>query len=350
MIIHKRIYGETECGEMVFEYTMINSLGMKVSVLNLGATISGIFVSNRNGTFENVVLALNDIHGYEKNQAYIGCVVGRYAGRIKDGILKIDDKTYSLDRNEGQNSLHGGFLGFNRVIWDVEEMITDESLQLRLTYLSKDGEGGYPGDLKVSVVYRLYEDNSLAIIYEALSDKKTAISFTNHSYFNLSCNAEQVTEHYLSINTPYVLELTEDMLAGEKILDLREYGLDGISNKISDYMITLERLSHFYGIDHSFVLNNSESYELNLAADYYDKSSGRGMLVYTDLPYINIYSGNFLNKDIVLKGGKAATQFGGICFETQEQPNGPHHMGLGYKFLEPNENYRRTTVIRFFVK
>lgn len=352
MNIYKEIYGETQEGKRVFQYTMTNSKGMKVSVLNLGGIITRVLVPDRSGSFENVVLTLNSLGDYEDNTAYIGCVVGRYAGRIKDGAITIDGKEYyRLDKNDGENSLHGGFKGLNKVIWDVEERVEDSFCELKLSYLSRDGEGGFPGNVKIDLLYKVYEDNSLEISYEAISDKQTAISLTNHSYFNLSGDIEAVMEHNLWINNPFLLEVGEDMIVGDRIIDLRHYGLRDEKNKrVRDYIEVLEKVSRFRGIDHPFIVGRTDSCDLALAVEYKHRDSGRSLLVYTDMPYINIYSGNFLDKNILLKGGREAIQYGGICFETQEQPNGPHNQDLGYKFLEANELYKGTTVFKFITK
>lgn len=351
MHISKERYGETKRGQLVYEYTISNSSGMKVSVLNFGGGITRILVPDRNGAFENVVLTLDSLVGYEENPAYIGAIVGRYAGRIKDSTFTMDGKEYILDKNDGENCLHGGFHGFNKVIWTVEEKTMDDAAELKLTYLSRDGEGGFPGNLKVDATYRIYEDNSLEIIYEAISDRKTAVSLTNHSYFNLSGDVETIEEHGLMINTPYLLEIEADMVAGERIIDLRRYDIDERNaKKVKDYMLALERASGFKGIDHTFIIKRGCSHDLSLAAEYIHQGSGRILQVYTDLPYINIYSGNFLDNSIILDEGKNAIQYGGICFETQERPDGPHSLGLGYRFLEADELYKGSTVFRFAVK
>jgi len=351
MRIYKEIYGQTQEGNLVEEYTMINTSGMEVSVLNLGCIITKILVPDKNGVFKNVVLTLNDLRGYEENPAYIGGVVGRYAGRIKEGTIAIDGKEHRLDKNDGENSLHGGFQGFNKMIWDVNEKIEGDICELRLTYLSKDGEGGFPGNLRVTVFYRVHEDNRLEITYEAISDIKTSISLTNHSYFNLSGEIQSVKEHNLSINTPYLLEVGEDFIPTGKIIYLNEYDLEASEyRKVKDYILALEKVSSFKGIDHPFLVNKSNSDDLALVVEYQHSSSGRKLLVYTDLPYVNIYSGNFLDKTILLERGKGAIKYGGICFEAQEQPNGPNGLDLGYKFLEPDQIYKRSTVLKFVVK
>lgn len=351
MGIYKEAYGETQQGELVYEYTIANSSGMKVSVLNLGGIITRLLVPDRHGNFQNIVLALDSLQGYVENPAYVGAIVGRYAGRIKDSAMKIGGKEYQLDRNDGNNSLHGGFKGLNKVIWTIEEKLENSEAELRLAYLSRDGEGGFPGNLKINATYRVHEDNSLEIIYEAISDKETAVSLTNHSYFNLSGDIETIEEHDLRLNTPFLLEAGADMLAGERILDLRQYGIKiGEVKKIKEYMLALEKASGFKGMDHAFIVNKGGSKELSFTAEYQHQGSGRSLAVYTDLPYINIYSGNFLDEGITLAEGKSAVKYGGICFETQEQPDGPHNLGLGYRFLKPNELYKRTTVFKFSIK
>lgn len=345
MGIIKKFYGKTQMGYEVYEYTLSNSGGMEVSILDFGCVITKIAVPDKRGKIENIVLKLPSIRDYETNPAYIGCIVGPYAGRIKGGLISIGDVEYHLDKNDGVNALHGGFVGLGRVMWKALELLEKPYPQIKLTYLSPHGEGGFPGNLRVNVVYSLCENNSLQISYEAVSDKKTAISLTNHSYFNLSGTLEPITKHSLRVVNPKILELDTDLLVTGKVIDLNEIGIKGENTvAVREYMDILQKVTPFYGIDHPFLIEN-DGENLVLAAEYSHSETGRFMEVYSNLPYMNIYSGNFLN-GMVLEG---ATQYSGICFETQEQPDGPNIPELGYSFLDANTPYSCTTVFKFTI-
>lgn len=346
MGIEKSFYGKTKLGHDVHQYTLTNPKGMEVSILDFGCVITKISVPDNKDRFENVVLKHPSLEGYQENAAYVGCVVGRYAGRISDATISIDDMEFQLDNNDQNNTLHGGFIGFGRSIWEVEEIKDKPSPQIKLCYLSKDGEGGFPGNLHVATIYTLLEDNSLEISYQAMSDKKTAVSLTNHSYFNLSGTLEPVTEHHLNVIRPEILELDSNLLPTGKTIDLERHGPDlGFGTTVKEYMEVLKTVSPFYGIDHPFLVSKDGN-DLVLAAKYSHKESGRTMEVFTNLPFMNIYSGNFLGSE-VLKGSR---KYSGICFETQEQPNGPNIQGLGYRFLESDTLYSCTTRFKFSTK
>ena len=351
MRIDKQHYGVTSEGVEIVQYNLSNDRGMQVSILNLGCIITKILVPDKNGLLDNVVLSLKDCKAYELNSPFMGCVVGRYAGRIRDACLNIKGDVYELDQNQGSHCLHGGFKGFGRVVWDVELDVHDAMGEIKLKYTSIDGEGGFPGNLDVTTYYRLFENNSFEITYEAVSDKRTAVSLTNHSYFNLAGDNQSIKGHKLRINCNQVAELDKDLLPTGRMLSLKNLRIDTDNAlAIGELMEGLGKISSFEGIDHPFKVKKGVLSGFLPAIEYYHWGSGRKLAVYTDTPYVNVYSGNYLNKDIVLKGGKSAVKHGGICFETQEQPDGPNNLDMGYEFLDAGKLYRRSTVLVFSVE
>ncbi|SHJ54498.1 aldose 1-epimerase [Anaerobranca californiensis DSM 14826] len=340
MKIHREFYGKTKKGEDVYRYLLKNSKGTEVAILNYGAIINKLLVRDRRGDVQNIVLTLPDLSCYEDNPAYIGCVVGRYAGRIKDGKLVIGNRIYRLSQNEGKNTLHGGFVGFNKRVWEVESRVCQSFGEVSLSYLSPDGEEGFPGNLQAKVIYRLDDEDQLEIVYQGISDKDTYFSPTNHSYFNLSGTISSVEGDNLTVYSSKVVKMGEDLVGEKELVDLPL--LRG-SSTVKDYVDLLEGISPFRGIDHTFYLGDGE---LQRVAKLYNPSSGRSLEVSSNCPYVNIYSGNFLGADILLENGKGV-KYGGICFETCEQPNGPY---WGSNFLQANTLYSRKTVFKFKVE
>ncbi|SES82448.1 aldose epimerase family protein [Anaerobranca gottschalkii] len=345
MKIDKSFYGEVE-GRKVFQYSLKNSTGTELIVLNYGAIINKLLLRDRKGELANVVLTLPDLESYQKNPHYLGCVIGRYAGRIRKGQIVIDNQNYQLSQNEGENTLHGGFLGFGRVIWEAETRVLGDYGEIHLTYRSPHGEEGFQGNLNLTVIYRLNERDNLEITYRGISDRNTCLSPTNHSYFNLSGKVQSVEEDYLKIYSNQVLKSREDLTAEKDLVTIEELNIQGPYIKIKEYMDLLEKISNFRGIDHTFYVGDKGG-ELVKIADYYHQPSGRLLEVYTNHPYINIYSGNFLNPSVTLEGGSRAVAYGGICFETCEQPNAPH-WGLG--ILPQGVLYQKKCLYKFSVK
>ncbi|HZJ60699.1 MAG TPA: aldose epimerase family protein [Chitinophagaceae bacterium] len=329
----------------VTEYTLTNSSGMQASILNYGGTITKLMVPDRNGKMGDVVLGFETFGGYmQKKDPYIGALVGRYANRIANAKFTMDGKTYKLAPNNFGNSLHGGNVGFDKVIWNTEK-IGDSSL--KLTYQSKDGEEGYPGNLNVQVIYTLGADNSLKIDYTATTDQATPVNLTNHSYFNLSAGKDStVLDHVLKLDADKYTPVNDQLIPTGQIANVKGTPLDFTTPK----PIGKDMGSVKGGFDHNWILNKRGT-ELQEAATVYDPGSGRYMEVLTTQPGIQFYSGNFLNGDLQLtKEGQIYIPHSGLCLETQHYPDSPNEPSFPNTILRPGETYKQTTVYKFSVK
>ena len=329
----------------VTEYTLTNSSGMQASILNYGGTITKLMVPDRNGKMGDVVLGFETFGGYmQKKDPYIGALVGRYANRIANAKFTMDGKTYKLAPNNFGNSLHGGNVGFDKVIWNTEK-IGDSSL--KLTYQSKDGEEGYPGNLNIQVIYTLGADNSLKIDYTATTDQATPVNLTNHSYFNLSAGKDStVLDHVLKLDADKYTPVNDQLIPTGQIANVKGTPLDFTTPK----PIGKDMGSVKGGFDHNWILNKRGT-ELQEAATVYDPGSGRYMEVLTTQPGIQFYSGNFLNGDLQLtKEGQIYIPHSGLCLETQHYPDSPNEPSFPNTILRPGETYKQTTVYKFSVK
>jgi len=334
----------------VTEYTLTNSSGIQVSILNYGGTITKILVPGKDGKMGDVVLGFESFDGYrQKTNPYMGALVGRYANRIGSAKFTLDGKMYKLAANNFGNSLHGGTVGFDKVIWAVTK-IGDSSL--KLSYQSKDGEEGYPGNLSAEVIYTLTSDNSLKIDYAATTDKATPVNLTNHSYFNLSAGKDStVLDHVVQLNADKYTPVNNQLIPTGQISDVKGTPLDFTTAKA----IGKDIGSVKGGYDHNWVLNkkgtNPDSYRDQQAATVYDPKSGRFMEVFTTQPGIQFYTGNFLDGSLMQTvGGQKYVQHAGLCLETQHYPDSPNQPSFPSSILKPGETYRQTTVYKFSVK
>lgn len=334
----------------ITEYTLTNSSGMQAGILNYGGTITKLMVPDKNGKMGDVVLGFENLSGYtQKGNPFFGALVGRYANRIGGAKFTLDGKTYKLAPNNFGNSLHGGTIGFDKVIWNAEK-IGDSSL--KLTYQSKDGEEGYPGNLNVLVVYTLGSDNSLKIDYTATADKATPVNLTNHSYFNLSAGKDStVLDHVLRLNADKYTPVNDQLIPTGQIADVKGTPLDFRTPKTIGKDI--DKIKG--GFDHNLILNKGgsapDSYRDQEAATVYDPASGRFMEVFTTQPGVQFYSGNFLKGDLQgTKGGQRYVAHAGLCLETQHYPDSPNQPSFPTSILKPGETYRQTTVYKFSVK
>ena len=334
----------------VTEYTLTNSSGIQVSILNYGGTITKILVPGKDGKMGDVVLGFESFDGYrQKTNPYMGALVGRYANRIGSAKFTLDGKMYKLAANNFGNSLHGGTVGFDKVIWAVTK-IGDSSL--KLAYQSKDGEEGYPGNVSAEVIYTLASDNSLKIDYTATTDKATPVNLTNHSYFNLSAGKDStVLDHVVQLNADKYTPVNNQLIPTGQISDVKGTPLDFTTAKA----IGKDIGSVKGGYDHNWVLNkkgtNPNSYRDQQAATVYDPKSGRFMEVFTTQPGIQFYTGNFLDGSLMQTvGGQKYVQHAGLCLETQHYPDSPNQPSFPSSILKPGETYRQTTVYKFSVK
>ena len=335
-------------------YTLKNSSGTTIKVTNYGAIIASIVVADRNGNMGDIALGYNCVEDYMNavDKPYLGSIVGRYGNRIADGKFILDGETYKLARNNYPNHLHGGVIGFDKVVWDANPILGEGFTGIELTYLSKDGEEGYPGNLDVKVTYKLTDDNELVIEYLATTDKATPVNLTNHTYFNLAGEGSgTILDHELMINADNFTPIDETLIPTGKIVSVKGTPFDFTSPKAigKDIGVENKQLKYGLGYDHNFVLNKDDK-KMSLAATVYEPSSGRFMEVLTEEPGVQFYCGNFLDGRLKGKSGKTYVHRGGLCLETQHYPDSPNKPDFPSTILRPGETYKTKTVFRFSVK
>jgi aldose 1-epimerase len=339
----KTLYGMIG-SDSINQYTLTNKNGMVVRIINYGGTVTDIITPDKNGKTGNVVLGYDSLAGFlQTGNPYFGCLVGRYANRIADAKFILDGKEYSLAPNDNGNTLHGGAKGFDKVIWSVKSF-TDSSISL--SYLSKDGEEGYPGNLTADVVYSLGNDNSLKIEYTATSDTATPVNLTNHCYFNLSAGSDStILDHELMLNADKYTPVNDKLIPTGKIDDVKGTPMDFTTAK----KIGRDLTQVAGGYDHNWVLNRDD--RPGMVASLYHAPSGRYMEVYTTEPGIQFYSGNFLDGTLKnTRGGAKYIKHAGLCLETQHFPDSPNQPGFPNTILKPGETYHQTTVYKFTMK
>lgn len=345
MKILDRVFGNYN-GKKVMEYTLTNDSGMTVSCLNYGCVITKIIVPDRNGIFENVVLGFDEFEDYLEFSPYFGAVVGRVAGRIKGAKFELDSEEYRLTANESPNHLHGGKQGFNSVIWETETIEQKDGVGLRFSYRSHDGEEGYPGNLDTTVTYLLSNTNDLSITYEAMTDRKTVVNLTNHSYFNLSGQGKRLcSEHILQLKSDRFLELGQDLLPTGRIIPAENTPFDFNQGRLLQSGMKSDHPQNILvgnGYDHPLLFTQGGENSIMLS----EKESGRSLLVTTDQPCVVLYTGNKLDGPFSI-AGVPAKNYLGVCLETQGLPDAIHHPDFPTVILNPEEVYYSTTKYRF---
>lgn len=349
MKIEKSAFGETEEGKLVHLYTLTNKNGVEVQITNYGAIVVSLKVPDRHGKFGDVVFGYDNLDDYIKDKSYFGAIVGRYGNRIAKGKFTLDGVEYTLPVNDGENSLHGGLKGFNKVVWNANEIESSDGLAIKLTYLSKDGEEGYPGNLTAVVTYTLNNDNALRIDYEATTDKATIVNLTHHSYFNLDTSpGSDILDHEIMINTDRFTPIDEGLIPTGELryvegtpMDFRQPKLIGQDIKQDD-----EQLKFGLGYDHNWVLNDWDG-TLRHAVTLFDRTSGRVMEVHTSEPGMQFYSGNFLDGSIAGKGDRIYRHRSALCLEADHFPDSPNQPDFPSVILRPGEIYRQTTIYAF---
>ncbi|HMH35184.1 MAG TPA: aldose epimerase family protein [Puia sp.] len=336
-------FGKTADGDVV-QYTLSNPAGMTVSILNYGGTITSIIVPDKHAVPGDVVLGFDSLSGYlQKNNPYLGASIGRYGNRIAHAKFVLDGKTYALAPNNDGNSLHGGLKGFDKVIWKATPSPGGSSCSLKLTYESRDGEEGFPGNLQVAIVFTLTKDNALKIAYTAGSDKPTPVNLTNHTYFNLSAGKDTVNfDHELRLNAGRFTAVNDQLIPTGKLPSVNGTPMDFTTPK----KIGADILDVKGGYDHNYVLNKKAN-ELSLAASVYEPGSGRVMDMYTTEPGVQFYTGNFLDGSLVGKNGIRYVKHAGFCLEAQHFPDSPNQPSFPTCILKPGETYQQTTIYKF---
>lgn len=328
-------------------FILKNKSGMVVKVTNYGATITSIQVPDRDGNFADVALGYDSVEGYVNaiDRPYFGCVAGRCANRIAKGLFTLDGVTYELATNNGENHLHGGNMGFDKVVWHA----TSIKNGVQLAYLAKDGEEGYPGNLQVTVTYTLTDDNEIVMNYKAVTDKATPINLTNHTYFNLAGEGSgTINDHVLRINASRFTPVDAGLIPTGELREVDGTPFDFRDPKAirADIDAKNEQLTIGKGYDHNWVLDRKES-ELEIAAVLYEPKSGRMLEVLTEEPAIQFYGGNFLDGRLMGKSGGVYNHRNGLCLETQHYPDSPNRPEWPSTILRPGEEYNTTTIYKF---
>jgi aldose 1-epimerase len=349
-----RSYGITSDGQNVAEYVLTNANGMEARIITFGGIITSIRTPDRNGVMANVALGFNNLKDYETRNPYFGAIVGRYANRVADAKFTLNGAGYALAANDGANSLHGGNKGFDKRVWSAENVERNGIVGVQLSYLSPDGEEGYPGNLAVSVTYTLTDNNEIRIDYNAASDAPTVINLTNHSYFNLAGEGTgSVHDHILTINADRYTPVDENLIPMGELASVEGTPFDF---RIPKAIEAGQRSSHKQiviarGYDHNFVLNrdSTDDSSLMLAARMYEPHSGRTLEVLTTEPGIQFYAGNFLDGTLVGASGHLYRQSDGFALETQHFPDSPNQPDFPSTILRPGETYQTTTIYKFAV-
>jgi len=344
--ITKSDFGKLPDGTAVEQYTLTGGRGAFCKIITYGGTVTELHVPDKSGRLADVVLGFDALAGYLGPQPYFGAICGRYANRIAKGKFTLDGKTYSLAINNGPNALHGGLKGFDKVVWHATPGESKEGATLKLEYTSVDGEEGYPGKLKVTVVYTFTDKNELRIDYTATTDKATVINLTNHSYFNLAgAGSGDVFGHELMLTAKNFTPTDNTLIPTGEIKSVKGTPFDFTAEKpIGKDIAQLYSQPH-KGYDHNFVLD-SQNKSLALAAHVTEPKSGRVMEVLTTEPGVQLYTANFLG-DTQGKGGKTYKQYGAFCLETQHYPDSVNHENFPSVILRPGAEYRTTTIYRF---
>lgn len=349
--ITKVPFGKLPDGQEVSLYTLKNKNGVEMQVINYGAIITSLKTPDKNGVFEDIVLGYDSLSQYLKATPYFGAIVGRYGNRIAKGKFTLDGTTYSLAQNNNGQHLHGGLKGFDKVFWNIEEYSSPEGPALKLTYLSKDMEEGYPGNLQTEVIYILTDNNELKIDYKATTDKKTVVNLTQHTYFNLTGNCKRdILDHQLTLISDKFVLVDKVLIPTKDLKDVTGTPFDfrtatAIGARINEKDAQLEA---GLGYDHCWVLSSPDS--LKLAGSVYEPTTGRFVEVLTTEPAIQFYCGNFLDGTLTGKGGVVYKHRYGLCLETEHYPDSPNRADFPSTELKPGDTYTTQTVYRFSTK
>lgn len=342
-------FGVLKDGTPVSVYTMANNNGVRMRVMNYGGIIVSLEVPDKNGKLVDVVLGYDSLQSYERRNPLFGALVGRFGNRIARGKFMLDGKEYELAQNSNGNHIHGGRKGFDKVYWDITEVPSSDGVALKLSYLSKHMEEGYPGNLNVAVTYTLTNDNAVRFDYEATTDQKTIVNLTQHAYFNLNGGSSDILSHELSLNADRFLVVDEALIPTGELRSVEKTPLDFRTSTVIGQRINddYDQLRIATGYDHCFVLNGAG---LRDAAKVYDPASGIQMLVRTTEPGVQLYTANFLNGTITGKSGTVYQQRTGFCLETQHFPDSPNHSNFPSVVLNPGDTYKTQTSYHFSVR
>jgi aldose 1-epimerase len=343
MSIRKESFGKTKDGKEAVLFMLVNGAGSTVKITNYGGIVTSLLVPDSSGKMEDVVLGFDSLDRYLSTHPYFGALIGRYGNRIAGARFQLNGKEFVLAANDGRNHLHGGNVGFDKVLWNASEKRTADGEGVQLTYRSKDGEEGYPGNLDCTVTYTFNDRNELAIDYSATTDRPTILNLTHHSYFNLNgAGNGDILDHEIMIRAEKFTPSDSELIPTGEVKTVAGSAMDftrprKIGSRIQEVA---------GGYDHNFVLAG-KSREASLAAAVSAPENGRKMEVLTTEPGIQFYSGNFLDGTIQGKGGRLYPKHGGFCLEAQHYPDSPHQPAFPSTILTPGETYRQQTIYRF---
>jgi aldose 1-epimerase len=325
-------------------FILKNNQGAEVRIANYGAIIMSLKMPDKHGIFDDIVLGFDSIDEYQsevylKLNPYFGAIIGRYANRIANSRFSIGKTEYNLNANNFGNTLHGGKQGFDKVYWQTKTISVANSSAIEFSYLSKDGEQGFPGNLAVSIIYTLTNNNEIKIEYTATTDKETVVCLTHHSYFNLKGQGNgDISTHQLQINADNFMPVDENFLSTGEIMKVKETGFDFLESR--------EIGTNIY--DHNFILNEEETY-IRLAATVIEKTTGRKLEILTTEPALHFFSGDSLEGSLIGKSQKNYNSRAGFCLEPQHFPNSPNQPEFPTTLLKPNQVYKTQTIYKFSV-
>lgn len=347
--VQKREFGRMPNGTPIYEFTLKNSKGAEARIINYGGIITAVRVPDKQGKMGDVVLGYDNLEGYLKETPYFGALIGRYGNRIGNAKFSLNGKEYKLAANDGPNTLHGGIKGFDKVVWTPKVMATLSGPALELTYLSKDGEEGFPGNLNVRAVYSFGEDNAIKLVYTATTDQDTVLNLTQHSYFNLKGSGD-ILDHVVMIPADTFTPVDSTLIPTGELkpvegtpFDFRKPTPIGARINQADEQLRIGK-----GYDHNWVINKKSG--LTLMARVQEPTTGRILEVFSTDPGLQFYSGNFLDGKITGKGGWAYQFRNGFCMEPQHFPDSPNKPSFPSVVLKPGQNYNHTIIYRFSVK
>jgi aldose 1-epimerase len=348
--VEKKSWGKTAAGEAVDLYTLTNAKGHSVSITTWGAIITSIKVPDKNGILGDVVLGFDSLDGYLGKHPFFGAIVGRYGNRIGGAQFVIDGKTYTLAKNDGANTLHGGLKGFDKYVWIAKPSAARGAPSLTLTHISPDGDEGFPGQLTVTLTYTWTDADELRMHYVATTSKPTVVNLTNHSYFNLAGQGT-ILEHRLQLSCDRYTPVAKGLIPTGELAPVEGTPFDfrqatAIGSRID---ADNEQVKLGGGYDHNFVINGPAG-TLRQAAHVVDPSSGRTLDVITTEPGVQFYTGNFLDGSVVGKGGKSYAKRSAFCLETQHYPDSPNQKTFPSTVLRPGQMYNTTTIFKFGVQ
>lgn len=349
--IEKSDFGKTQDGKNVVMYTLKNAKGLTVKVLNFGGVIYSFEVPDKDGKMVNVSANFEKVDEYETKRPYFGSLVGRFGNRIAKGKFTLDGKEYTLPINNGENALHGGLKGFDQKIWDVVPFWTADSSGLRMNYVSKDGEEGYPGTLRCEVIYELNDQNEWKMKYTATTDKPTVLNLTNHTFWNLAgAQSGTILDHELTLNADHVLPTDAGLIPTRELMKVEGTPYDfRQAHKIGERIGEIKEPQFAGGYDHCFVLNQKTPNQMVFCAKVKDPASGRVMEIQTTQPAVQFYSSNFMDGSTEAFGHKYE-KYSALCLETQHYPNSPNEPKFPSTVLRPGQVYQQTTIHKFSVE